>query len=60
LSWRRGVECAVEVLGRGSGAIKEVRKRELRGVPRAAGGRRNLDLGLLLLLGRMRRRLLWG
>lgn len=56
LGWRCGIECAVEVLRWGSGAIKEVCKRKMRGVSGAAGssGYLRLLLMLLMLLRRLR------
>lgn len=47
LGWRRRVECAVEVLRRGSGTIDEVRERKMRGISGSAGG--GCYLRLLLL-----------
>jgi hypothetical protein len=51
LGWRRGIECAVEVLGGGSGTINEVCKREMRPPPIAAGSTRYLSLLLRRLRG---------
>ena len=44
LSWRRGVKCAVEVVRGRSGAIKEVRERQMRGVSRTGGSSSYLRL----------------